>query len=187
MIVSRTIQHNDNRTNDISFILLSRNEENDQKVGFRDLKWRNGAQNARQAFSKNFNLDQRWRSKSTSADSNRANVAMRQWMMRGHVEHVRCVRAHEIRQCHVKACGCVLWQAKTWGSTWRCVGAPLGLFLARFWSKKSDLSHRNYGSTIWLMNRLDPRGSGWVWQQWLASNDGYRWRRGQWKNAKKYH
>ena len=38
MIASRAIQHNDDRTNDISFILLSHNEENDQKVGFRDLK-----------------------------------------------------------------------------------------------------------------------------------------------------
>ena len=161
--------------------LETSNEEMELKIGIYVKNW------ARQAFSKNFNLDQRWRSKSTSADSNRANVAMRQWMMRGQVEHVRRVKAHEIRQCRVKACGCVLWQAKTWGSTWRCVGAPLGLFLARFWSKKSDLSHRNYGSTIWLMNRLDLRGSGWVWQQWLASNDGYRWRRGQWKNAKKYH
>ena len=45
MITSRTIQHNSNRTYDISFILLSHNEENDQKVGFRDLKCRNGAQN----------------------------------------------------------------------------------------------------------------------------------------------
>ena len=45
MITSRTIQHNSDRTYDISFILLSHNEENDQKVGFRDLKCRNGAQN----------------------------------------------------------------------------------------------------------------------------------------------
>ena len=42
---SRTIQHNSDRTNDISFILLSHNEENDQKVEFRDFKCRNGAQN----------------------------------------------------------------------------------------------------------------------------------------------
>ena len=45
MITSRTIQHNNDRTYDISFILLSHNEENNQKVGFRDLKCRNGAQN----------------------------------------------------------------------------------------------------------------------------------------------
>ena len=45
MITSRTIQHNSDGTYDISFILLSHNEENDQKVGFRDLKCRNGAQN----------------------------------------------------------------------------------------------------------------------------------------------
>ena len=45
MITSRTIQHNSDRTYDISFILLSHNEENDQKVWFRDLKCRNGAQN----------------------------------------------------------------------------------------------------------------------------------------------
>ena len=31
MITSRTIQHNSDRTDDISFILLSHNEENDQK------------------------------------------------------------------------------------------------------------------------------------------------------------
>ena len=45
MIASRTIQHNGDRTYDISFTLLSYNEENDQKVRFRDLKCRNGAQN----------------------------------------------------------------------------------------------------------------------------------------------
>ena len=38
MIASKTIQHNGDRTYDISFVLLSHNEENDQKVGFRDLK-----------------------------------------------------------------------------------------------------------------------------------------------------
>ena len=45
MITSWTIQHNSDRTDDISFILLSHNEENDQKMGFRDLNCRNGAQN----------------------------------------------------------------------------------------------------------------------------------------------
>ena len=45
MITSRTIQHNSDRTYDISFILLSHNGENDPKMGFRDLKCRNGAQN----------------------------------------------------------------------------------------------------------------------------------------------
>ena len=45
MITSRTIQHNSDRTDDISFILLSHNEENDQKMGFRDLKCRNRTQN----------------------------------------------------------------------------------------------------------------------------------------------
>ena len=44
MIANRTIQHNGDRTYDISFVLLSHNEENDQKVGFRDLKCRNKAQ-----------------------------------------------------------------------------------------------------------------------------------------------
>ena len=45
MIASRTIQHNGDRTYDISFILLSHNEENDQKMRFRDVKCINGAQN----------------------------------------------------------------------------------------------------------------------------------------------
>ena len=45
MITSRTIQYNSDRTYDISFILLSHNEENDQKVRSRDLKCKNGAQN----------------------------------------------------------------------------------------------------------------------------------------------
>ena len=45
MITSRTIQHNSDRTDDISFILLSHNEENDQKMGFKDLKCIKGAQN----------------------------------------------------------------------------------------------------------------------------------------------
>ena len=45
MIISRTIQYNSDRTDDISFILLSYNEENDQKMGFIDFNCRNGAQN----------------------------------------------------------------------------------------------------------------------------------------------
>ena len=45
MIASKTIQHNSNKTYDILFVLLSHNEENDQKVGFRYLKCRIGAQN----------------------------------------------------------------------------------------------------------------------------------------------
>ena len=45
MIASRTIQHNGDRTYEISFILLSHNEENDQKLRFRDLKCRNESQN----------------------------------------------------------------------------------------------------------------------------------------------
>ena len=38
MIGSRTIQHNGDRMYDISVVLLSHNEENEQKVGFRNLK-----------------------------------------------------------------------------------------------------------------------------------------------------
>ena len=45
MIASRTIQHNGDKMYDISFILLSHNEENDQKVRFRDLKCKKKAQN----------------------------------------------------------------------------------------------------------------------------------------------
>ena len=45
MITNRTIQHNSDKTYDISLILFSHNEENDQKVRFKDLKCRNGAQN----------------------------------------------------------------------------------------------------------------------------------------------
>ena len=45
MITSKTVQYNSDRMYDISFILLSHNEENDQKVRSRDLKCKNGAQN----------------------------------------------------------------------------------------------------------------------------------------------
>ena len=45
MITSKTIQHNSDKTYDISLILFSHNKENDQKVRFRDLKCRNRAQN----------------------------------------------------------------------------------------------------------------------------------------------
>ena len=45
MITSRTIQYNSDRAYDISFIFLSHNEENDQKVRSRDLKCKNRAQN----------------------------------------------------------------------------------------------------------------------------------------------
>jgi len=44
-VASRTIQDNGDRTYNVSFVLLSHNEENDKKEGFRDLKWRNGIQN----------------------------------------------------------------------------------------------------------------------------------------------
>ena len=45
MIASKTIQDNGDRTYNVSFGLLSRNEENDKIEGFRDLKWRKGVQN----------------------------------------------------------------------------------------------------------------------------------------------
>ena len=45
MIASRTIQYNGDRMYDISFILLNHNEENDQKLRFKDLKCGNRAQN----------------------------------------------------------------------------------------------------------------------------------------------
>ena len=45
MIASRTIQDNGDRMYNVSFILLSHNEENDKKEGFRDLKRRNRFQN----------------------------------------------------------------------------------------------------------------------------------------------
>ena len=38
MIISKTIQDNGDRTYNVSFVLLSRNEENDKIEGFRDLK-----------------------------------------------------------------------------------------------------------------------------------------------------
>ena len=62
MIASRTIQHNGDRTYEITFILLSHNEENDQKLGFRDLKCRNEAQNwnLREKLSKTSPVEKFW-------------------------------------------------------------------------------------------------------------------------------
>ena len=45
MIASRTIQNDGNRKYNVSLVLLSHNEENDHKVGFRDIKRRNEIQN----------------------------------------------------------------------------------------------------------------------------------------------
>jgi len=41
----KVIQDNGDRTYNVPFVLLSCNEENDQKEGFRELKWRNRVQN----------------------------------------------------------------------------------------------------------------------------------------------
>ena len=62
MIASRTIQHNGDRTYEITFILLSYNGENDQKLGFRDLKCRNEAQNwnLREKLSKTSPVEKFW-------------------------------------------------------------------------------------------------------------------------------
>ena len=45
MIASRAIQDNGDRKYNVSFVLLSHNEENNQKEGFRDLEQINGTQN----------------------------------------------------------------------------------------------------------------------------------------------
>ena len=77
MITSRTIQHNSDKTYDISFILLSHNEENDQKMGFRDLKCRNGAQNRnlREKLSKTGPVEKFWLwSKSTVNDQSQRST-----------------------------------------------------------------------------------------------------------------
>ena len=212
MIASRTIQQNGDRTYDISVILLSHNEENDQKVGFRDLKWRNGAHN--------WNLCEKlikigpvqkfwlWSKSQQSTLLVNGPVCWCHWMtcdadmaadMLGLTwcseELSTCSTWHDWRivteacQAHeaCKSACSVFSTSRNLGGAWGCVGAPLGQFLVRFWLEKSDLSRCNCGSTIWLMNRLDPRGSGWVWRRWLASDSGYQWRWGQRKNVGKYH
>ena len=114
-----------------------------------------------------------------------STVCWRHWMtcvaamvddvaLKGVEWRVRCVKS----RWRVRAHAVHFRQVETWGGTWGRVWAPLGQFLVGFWSEKSDLSHCDYGSTIWLMNRLDLKGSGWVWRQRLASDSGYKWRRG---------
>ena len=72
MITSWIIQHNSDRTDDISFILLSHNEENDQKWDLEtlnaetELKIGIYAKNwAKQVLLKNFDYGQSQRSEST--------------------------------------------------------------------------------------------------------------------------
>ena len=45
MIASKAIQDNGDRKYNVSFVLLSHNEENNQKEGFRDLEQINETQN----------------------------------------------------------------------------------------------------------------------------------------------
>ena len=108
MITSRAIQHNSDRTYDISFILLSHNEENDQKVGFRDLKCRNGAQNQNlhEKLSKtspieNFSL---W-SKSTVNDLVKVNGQQLMWQYVKQSRRVGRMGEHGLaREAHGTAC-----------------------------------------------------------------------------------
>ena len=212
MIASRTIQQNGDRTYDISVILLSHNEENDQKVGFRDLKWRNGAHN-RNLCKKLIKIDlvQKfwlWLKSQRLTLLVNGPVCWRHWMtcdadmaadvlgLTWHSEELSaCSAWHDWRivteSCQARvpcesACG-AFSTSRNLGGPWGRMGAPLGQFLVGFWLEKFDLSRCNCGSAIWLMNRLDLRGSGWVWRQWLAFDSGYRWRQGQRKNVGKYY
>ena len=143
MITNRTIQHNSDRMYDISFILLSHNEENNQKVGFRDLKCKNGAQNRNlhKKLSKTGAVENFWLwSKSTVNDWRvltwQCDVTLRLmwqyvkrscrvWACGEHVEAV-CPGAWGIRMGRGGA-----WSTCSWGRNFsRHVGARVRWFLA---------------------------------------------------------
>ena len=106
MIASRTIQHNGDRTYDISFILLSHNKENDQKMRFRDLKCRKRAQhrNLREKLSKAGPVEKFWLwSKSMVNGQQRSKSTVNNAQLsRGAWEHVRHVRVIDDTWRHVK-------------------------------------------------------------------------------------
>ena len=93
MIASKTIQDNGDRTYNVSFGLLSRNEENDKIEGFRDLKWRKGAQNRnlREKLSKIGPVEKFWLFGKKSMPSQRS-------MLRINGQRMMCANAGRWRR-----------------------------------------------------------------------------------------
>ena len=146
MVASRTIQHNGDRTNDISFVLLSHIEENDQKVGLRDLKWRNKAQNRNlhEKLSKIGLVEKFWLwSKSTVNDSVNNQRSM-----------LVTVNAWDKEVCWR---GMLMWQCDiTLGLTWQHVKQS-----RRVWE------HVANGTSAWgAWEALTAHGGAWSACSW---------------------
>ena len=165
MIASKTIQHNGDRMNDISFVLLSHNEENEEtnpKIEIYTKNW------ARQALLKNFDFSQSQRS--TIGQSQqlgmltwdndvavwhhpRAEVARRDT---GQVRGIawwwwsRCMRRMWITNG--------AWSVCSWGKNfnWRVWGG-FWPFLVRFCSGLAVLSLYAFALAVGWVERWNPR------------------------------
>ena len=176
MITSRTVEHNSDRTYDISIILLSRNEENDQKVGFRDLKCRNEAQNwnLREKLSKTGLVEIFWLWSKSTVKVNGLRVLTWQcniilgltWQYVKWSKCVECVWAHGTgvwgawaRERDRNGA----WSACSQGKNFRwCVSSSFWPFLVGFCSGLAVLSLYAFAFTIGWAERWYPRVIGTV-------------------------
>ena len=197
MITSRIIQHNSDRMYDISFILLSHNEENDQKVRFRDLKCRNGAQNQnlRKKLSKTGPVENFWLwSKSTVNDLVKVNSQRLTWqcditlgLTWQYVKRNRRVGRMGARVARVAgawetltAHGTCAHEAETSTSTWRYMWCSVWPFLVGFCSGLAVLLLYAFALAVGGAERWYPRVTGIVgvmavtrfWQWLLDEGEG---------------
>ena len=201
MITSRTIQHNSDRTYDILFILLSHNEENDQKVRFRDLKCRNGAQNRNlhEKLSKTGPVEKFWLwSKSTVNDLFKVNgwrVLTWQcdvtlgltWQYVRRSRHVERVTGRGESEASARgawetltARGVRAREAETSANAWRRVWCSFWPFLVGFCSGLAVLSLYAFALAVGWAERWYPRVAGTVgvttvthfWQWLLDEGEG---------------
>ena len=207
MITSRTIQHNSDRAYDISFILLSHNEENDQKMEFRDLKCRNEAQNQnlREKLSKtglveNFLL---WLKSTINGQSQRSTDDV---CWRGSVTSPRAyVAGYEAQQAR-GACGRAwdwhmrrvadtsgAWSACSWGRNFsRRVATLVMQFLAILGWVLLGINGSVFLCLFfgcWMSKTLISESCRYCGRDGggslLTVTTGWRW--GQWKNAGDVH
>ena len=199
MITSRTIQHNSDRAYDILFILLSHNEENDQKMGFRDLKCRNGAQNQnlREKLSKTGHVEKFWLwSKSTvngqsqrstddvcwcgSVTSPRADMAGREAATGAWTGVWGAREARDRYRRRVEAHGARARKAETSAGAWRRVWCSLWPFLVGFCSGLAVLSFYAFSLAVECVERWYPSVASTVgvtavarfWQWRLDEGEG---------------
>ena len=149
MIASRTIQHNGDRMNDISFVLLSHNEENEEtnpKIGIYTKNW------ARQALLKKFDFGQSQRSTARSTVGQSQRLGMLTWDNDVAVWSHPRVEVARRDTGQVRGIACWRWSQcmrRVWGGFWP--------FLVRFCSGLAVLSLYAFALAVGWVERWNPR------------------------------